>query len=233
MGHTADIGDVRDLEPLLKDRPDLLICELSHVEPEPLCEVLKASPPGRVAFVHVAREHLEVPAAWNPGFGTPWGRCRLCSPVTATCFRSEGLGLLLGPAVFPGTALESGRGSLRDPVGLPEIPFDRVFHTSLFPGSEHLGSIAMFGTIRKHQRWLWALIIAAVIVSFVAFFSPNQRMGREAPSVVGTIDGRPLSDTEVREQLRLANLSGFLRFGVNYDSPRSGFSRKGPLPSAS
>lgn len=88
----------------------------------------------------------------------------------------------------------------------------------------------MFGTIRKHQRWLWALIIAAVIVSFVAFFSPNQRMGRgQASSVVGTIDGRPLSDTEVRDQLRLANLSGFLRFGVNYDSPRSGFSRKQAL----
>ncbi|MBL9176168.1 MAG: SurA N-terminal domain-containing protein [Verrucomicrobiales bacterium] len=88
----------------------------------------------------------------------------------------------------------------------------------------------MFGTIRKHQRWLWALIIAAVIVSFVAFFSPNQRMGRgEGTSVVGTIDGRPLSDKEVRDQLRLANLSGYLRFGANYDSPRSGFSRKQAL----
>lgn len=67
VGHTADIGDVRDLEPLLKDRPDFLICELSHVEPEPLCEVLRASPPGRIAFVHVAREHLLVPGqmeAW-------------------------------------------------------------------------------------------------------------------------------------------------------------------------
>lgn len=88
----------------------------------------------------------------------------------------------------------------------------------------------MFGTIRKHQRWLWALIIAAVIVSFVAFFSPNQRMGGgQGSSVVGTIDGRPLSDSEVREQLRLANLSGYLRFGANYDSPRSGFSRKQAL----
>ncbi|MBL9176167.1 MAG: ribonuclease Z [Verrucomicrobiales bacterium] len=67
VGHTADIGEVRDLEPLLKARPDLLICELSHVDPEPLCAVLRASPPGRIAFVHVAREHLEVPGrveAW-------------------------------------------------------------------------------------------------------------------------------------------------------------------------
>jgi len=62
VAHTADIGDVRDLQPLLKKRPDLLICELSHVELEALCAALKASPPARVAFVHVAREHLESPA---------------------------------------------------------------------------------------------------------------------------------------------------------------------------
>lgn len=61
VAHTADIGDVRDLEPLLRDRPELLICELSHVDPEPLCAALRASPPGMVMFVHVAREHLAVP----------------------------------------------------------------------------------------------------------------------------------------------------------------------------
>ncbi|MCW5559884.1 MAG: MBL fold metallo-hydrolase [Verrucomicrobiae bacterium] len=61
LAHTADIGDVRDLQPLLKKRPDLLVCELSHVEPEAICAALKASPPARVAFVHVAREYLESP----------------------------------------------------------------------------------------------------------------------------------------------------------------------------
>ncbi|MBN8247217.1 MAG: ribonuclease Z [Verrucomicrobia bacterium] len=59
VAHTADIGDVQDLRPLLEKRPDLLICELSHVEPDALCAAIKASPPARVAFVHVAREHLE------------------------------------------------------------------------------------------------------------------------------------------------------------------------------
>ena len=35
----------------------------------------------------------------------------------------------------------------------------------------------MFGTIRKHQNWLWAIIITVVIISFVAFFSPNTQWG--------------------------------------------------------
>ncbi|MBX3731990.1 MAG: ribonuclease Z [Verrucomicrobiae bacterium] len=61
VSHTADIGDVADLQPLLVARPELLICELSHVELEPLCAALRAAPPGRVVFVHVARDHLEAP----------------------------------------------------------------------------------------------------------------------------------------------------------------------------
>lgn len=35
----------------------------------------------------------------------------------------------------------------------------------------------MFGTIRKHQNWLWAVIITVVIISFVIFFSPDARIG--------------------------------------------------------
>ncbi len=35
----------------------------------------------------------------------------------------------------------------------------------------------MFGTIRKHQNWLWAVIITVVIISFVVFFSPNDPFG--------------------------------------------------------
>lgn len=60
VAHTADIGEVRDLEPLLRSHADLLICELSHVEPVPLCAALREAPPGRVIFVHVAREHLAI-----------------------------------------------------------------------------------------------------------------------------------------------------------------------------
>jgi len=86
-----------------------------------------------------------------------------------------------------------------------------------------------FGTIRKHQRWLWALIIAAVIISFVAFFSPNQNLGRGGGSmVVGYVDGRPVNDAMLREQLKLADLSGYVRFGPEYRSAqaaRMGYSR--------
>lgn len=60
VAHTADIGEIRDLQPLLRNRADLLICELSHVEPVSVCAALRAAPPGRVIFVHVAREHLVV-----------------------------------------------------------------------------------------------------------------------------------------------------------------------------
>ena len=35
----------------------------------------------------------------------------------------------------------------------------------------------MIGTIRKHSKWLWFVIITATIVSFLFFFSPSQRMG--------------------------------------------------------
>ena len=37
--------------------------------------------------------------------------------------------------------------------------------------------VTMIGTIRKHSKWLWFVIITATIVSFVFYFSPSQRMG--------------------------------------------------------
>ncbi|MBI3875797.1 MAG: hypothetical protein HY300_07525 [Verrucomicrobia bacterium] len=37
----------------------------------------------------------------------------------------------------------------------------------------------MFGTIRKHSRWLWAIIITIIIVSFVIFFMPDAKLGIE------------------------------------------------------
>ena len=37
----------------------------------------------------------------------------------------------------------------------------------------------MFGTIRKHQTWLWAVIITLTIISFVVFFSPYSKLNNE------------------------------------------------------
>jgi uncharacterized membrane protein YdjX (TVP38/TMEM64 family) len=31
----------------------------------------------------------------------------------------------------------------------------------------------MFGTIRKHQTWLWMVIIVFTIIAFVIFFTPG------------------------------------------------------------
>src|SRR5262249_11224337 len=57
----------------------------------------------------------------------------------------------------------------------------------------------MFGTIRKHQTWLWAIIITITVISFVIFFSPYQRMsnaGRRGPANFGTINGRAIGEEE-------------------------------------
>ena len=56
--HSADIGAVADLEPLLAEPPQLLVCELSHVELDPLLALLRKRRPAQAVFVHLAREHL-------------------------------------------------------------------------------------------------------------------------------------------------------------------------------
>jgi SurA N-terminal domain/PPIC-type PPIASE domain len=74
----------------------------------------------------------------------------------------------------------------------------------------------MFGTIRKHQQWLWALIIAATIVSFVAFFNPaqNSLSGLTGGGAsFGTIYGQPISRDLLSSSARQAELIGRLRFG--------------------
>jgi len=52
----------------------------------------------------------------------------------------------------------------------------------------------MFGTIRKHQTWLWAIIITLTIISFVIYFGPQSRVsqgradrGPAAPSTVNPL----------------------------------------------
>lgn len=54
-GHSADIGAPADLDPLLAQPLDLLVCELAHCEPEVLLGRLRQASIGRVVFVHLAR----------------------------------------------------------------------------------------------------------------------------------------------------------------------------------
>lgn len=81
----------------------------------------------------------------------------------------------------------------------------------------------MIGTLRKHQQWLWIVIIAAVIVSFVIYFSPNQPSGgmSRGDRQIGLLDGQPVGEQQIRDAMRLAELSGFLRFGEAYRSGRA------------
>src|SRR5208337_3709630 len=51
----------------------------------------------------------------------------------------------------------------------------------------------MFGTIRKHQKWLWMIIVVLTVLSFVVFFSPYSRLNNGAggggPVNYGSIAG--------------------------------------------
>ena len=56
----------------------------------------------------------------------------------------------------------------------------------------------MIGTIRKHQTWLWAVIITVVIISFVFMFSPYSKMNNTSRGVVnlGSINGERISEQD-------------------------------------
>ena len=56
----------------------------------------------------------------------------------------------------------------------------------------------MFGTIRKHQTWLWAIIITLTIISFVIFFSPYSKLddSRAGRINLGSINGERISEEE-------------------------------------
>lgn len=55
----------------------------------------------------------------------------------------------------------------------------------------------MIGTLRKHSKWLWIIIIAVTIISFVVFFSPNSKMsdGYETGNY-GSINGHRVTRDE-------------------------------------
>jgi ribonuclease Z len=55
IAHTADIGQVSDLEPLLTEPLDLLVSELSHVSPGALFRRLRTCTIRRIVWVHLSR----------------------------------------------------------------------------------------------------------------------------------------------------------------------------------
>ena len=88
----------------------------------------------------------------------------------------------------------------------------------------------MFGTIRKHQTWLWVLISVAVIISFVVYFTPTVGSGGGGDSVrtqYGTINGDPISRKQYSEAVAETRLGLFLRSGGRAFPDRGDLERAG------
>ena len=59
IAHSADLGEPQDLDPLLKEPVDLLVCELAHFTPEDLFTYLSGRKIGRILFTHLSRWNWE------------------------------------------------------------------------------------------------------------------------------------------------------------------------------
>jgi hypothetical protein len=87
----------------------------------------------------------------------------------------------------------------------------------------------MFGTIRKHQTWLWAVIITLTIISFLYFFLPNTKLGNGAASTeLGSINGKKVSREAFVQAEREVFLQYFFRNGnwPSDDARKSGFDER-------
>jgi parvulin-like peptidyl-prolyl isomerase len=77
----------------------------------------------------------------------------------------------------------------------------------------------MFAHIRKHQQWLFIVIIAVVIVSFVVFFTPSVGTGGGggggvgSDAVVGTIGNQPITQQEYYDAYKEVALQFFSMTG--------------------
>src|SRR5438067_9830199 len=82
----------------------------------------------------------------------------------------------------------------------------------------------MFGTIRKHQTWLWSIIIFFTCVGMVIYFGPASKVngnGRSQDGNVAVMDGKPVSPTEYQNAYREVTLQYFLNNGLEW--PKTGF----------
>jgi hypothetical protein len=86
----------------------------------------------------------------------------------------------------------------------------------------------MIGTIRKHQTWLWTVIIAAIIIAFVWYFSPYTKMNgpdrRRADH--GSINGIPITEEEFVQAVRETNLRYFFMSGGRWPTDPEAMGRE-------
>ncbi len=84
----------------------------------------------------------------------------------------------------------------------------------------------MFGTIRKHQTWLWAVIITLTVISFVIYFSPSSKLNGgsdRSANNYGSINGQKISQQDYADAYREVDLHFFLTTGhwLNEDRKRT------------
>ncbi|MCX6903751.1 MAG: SurA N-terminal domain-containing protein, partial [Verrucomicrobia bacterium] len=68
--------------------------------------------------------------------------------------------------------------------------------------------------MRRHQTWLWMVIIVVIVISFVIYFSPDAKWGAHGRGTaqLGTIDGQPVTMQEYWQANRETRLLYFLNF---------------------
>ncbi|MCS7091322.1 MAG: SurA N-terminal domain-containing protein [Verrucomicrobiota bacterium] len=72
----------------------------------------------------------------------------------------------------------------------------------------------MFGTIRKHQTWLWAIIIAVTVVAFVIYFNPSTQFGDHRPvPELGRVRGEKVTRDKLLAARREVMLHYLVRTG--------------------
>jgi len=84
----------------------------------------------------------------------------------------------------------------------------------------------MFGTIRRHQKWLWLVIITLTIISFVLFFSPYSKVNSGRGSAnFGTMNGHRITEEQFVNAQREVYLRYFFMTGnwPDQDAKRTGF----------
>lgn len=81
----------------------------------------------------------------------------------------------------------------------------------------------MFGTFRKHSKWLWGIIIAATTVSLVIWTgNPSANGDARGPADHGTIGGKKISSTEFANAFNQARIEYFFsRQGQEWPSAES------------
>ncbi|MDB6130890.1 MAG: hypothetical protein JWM04_1997 [Verrucomicrobiales bacterium] len=70
-------------------------------------------------------------------------------------------------------------------------------------------------TIRRHQNWIWYILIFVIIIAFVVFFNPASKMssGRGGSDRDwGTLRGRPITGKEYSDAKKEAEIFYFLKF---------------------